>query len=141
MMDGARWVPCPRCEPCWDLSLSRGEPIARFRVRCFQLFSELEAHGELQLSGFCPRWFAGNEDRPLINIDRRGISIRVAGVDVVKRVIGIQPELREQALMEGEILLHRHVRIKEVRTELRIPARVPIWSSPGAEKFPCGPFL
>ena len=59
------------------------------------LILELEAHRELELARFGPRWLAGNKHLALIDIHGRGISAGVAGIDVIEGVVGIQPELRE----------------------------------------------
>src|SRR5580698_6660498 len=117
----------PRSEPICAAALpAKNEASFRLASRSIACNTrlELEPRRELKLPRLSPRWLAGDKHRPLIDIDRRGISVRIAGVDVVKRVIGIQPELREQALMDCEILLHCHVRVKEVRTKLRVTAGV-----------------
>ena len=115
-----------------------GSPLVE---TAFNTRLELQTHGKLKLSRLAPRWFTGDEHRPLIDIDRRGISVWVAGVYVVKRVIGIQPELREQALMKGEILLHRYVRGVKIRAKFCIPARVANLVEAWSGKVALGPVL
>ena len=72
-----------------------GEHCARLLSGTFHPYLELEAHRELELARFGPRWLAGNKHLALIDIHGRGISAGVAGIDVIEGVVGIQPELRE----------------------------------------------
>ena len=64
-------------------------------VGYFKLFLELHAQRELELTWFCPWRLAGNEDLALIDIYGGSIPARVARVNVIERVVSIQPELCE----------------------------------------------
>lgn len=87
-----------RLKAFYPINLARkkgGEPFARLPLGTFNLYLELEAHRELELARFCARRLTGNKYLSLIDIHGGGISARVAGVNVIERVVSIQPELCE----------------------------------------------
>jgi hypothetical protein len=72
-----------------------GEHCARLLSGTFHPYLELDAHRELELTWFCARRLTGNEHRALVYVDGGCISARVAGIDVIERVISVQAECYE----------------------------------------------
>ena len=128
------WVPQVRANALTWVS-KPGEAVPMFYTPPLKL----HPNRQLQLPSLSSCRLASNILRSLIDIHRGSIPIRVPRIDMVERVISVQPELRKQALMNREILLYRHIRIEEIRTEFSVTSSGPNLIQSRSREIPLRP--
>ncbi len=111
----------PQCDHWAKLFIPKRteESSSSPRGRTVTYALELQTNRELQLPG----WELAPEQATDILIAIVDGAARVAETHVVEGVVRIDTELREERLMNREVLLHSHIGVEEVRTTSAVPAR------------------
>src|ERR1700739_4030953 len=108
---------------------------------------ELDTQRERQLPWLRSRSVAGELTRSAAAVDESGCfdarraaaaATGVSGADQVEGIEGIYAELREEAFIDGEVLLQRQVGIEVVRSEYAVAASRSDLVKPGAGEPPVG---